>query len=113
GIAEFPLVVKERRNRALNRSAVHMYVEDVQKDADSVLLLALVDELCHGGDFSVSRRNHDTRAIRNNALRITKEPEKERAQQHRRQSEPRVNQAQKYSRYSCTQAIVKAVTNHK
>src|ERR1700694_2245400 len=81
GVEELAALIAHVADHASNRRAVHVHIEDAEKDADPVPRSSSGSHLRYIGHFAVSGRNNGTGKRRNLALGITEKPQKESSQQ--------------------------------
>src|SRR2546427_751112 len=83
-VEEFPSLVNNFPNDALHWGAVHVYIDHAQEDADPSPA-APVPGGRDIGDLTVRWRHYSARGIRDDAIRVTKEPKEKSRQNQRRQ----------------------------
>src|SRR5260370_14174721 len=77
GVEELAALIAHVADHARNRRAVHVHIEDTEKNADAVPRSSASGHDRYIGHFAVSWRNHCPRNRRNLALGIAEKPQKE------------------------------------
>ena len=83
GIEKLSGLIMRAANDAGCRRAVHVDIEDIEKNAYAFKGSAFDFNCRNVGDFAVGGRNHRAGIIRDCALGIAKEPQEERGQENR------------------------------
>src|SRR6266852_8268519 len=114
GVEELATLVAHVADHAGNRRAVHVHIEDAEKNADPVPRSSVHGRQRNIGHFTIAGRNDGPGDRGNLALGITEEPQKEsRQQQHRDGVGPSGQPCDHARSQQAARSIEVAVTDHR
>src|SRR6266446_1023309 len=114
GVEELAAPIAHVADHSGNRRAVHVHIEDAQKNADPVPRSSVHGSQRNIGHFTIAGRNDGPRDCGNLALGITEEPQKESRQQQYREGIGPSRQPCDYARSDkAAHPVEVAVTNHR